>query len=140
MELEIVDKETGEVTPYVPLSGGGLTAIKQTLKDFKVTTKAEAIKMLAFISITNNEAAIKGLKEKCYSFLQNRCNDCENAIDTETGIEVTKVEKNTNVFNESAEVDKIKAEMEKLKEKLKKAQEKAGISHTNTSVYYKVKL
>jgi hypothetical protein len=55
-------------------------------------------------------------------------------------VEVTKVERNVNVYNDSPEVDKISAQIEELKVRLKEAQEAAGINHTKPTVYYKVKI
>jgi len=91
-------------------------------------------------SITNNDSTAKKLKESCTNFLINRCTECENAVDAESGVEVTKVERNVNVYNDSEEVNTITAQIEELKERLKEAQELAGINHTKTTVYYKVKI
>lgn len=121
-------------------SGEGIKNLKQVLKDWKATTKIDVVKMLAFLSVVGNDTTVKSIKEKCYSFLQDRCADCENAVDPESGIEVTRVDRNVNIFNPSAEVDKLNEQMVKLKEKIKKAQDKAGIAHTETNSYYKVKL
>jgi hypothetical protein len=96
--------------------------------------------MLAFLSITNNDSTAKRLKESCTNFLLNRCAECENAIDVESGTEVTKVERSANVYNSSDEIDTITAQIENLKAKLEDAKEAAGISHTKTTTYYKVKL
>lgn len=119
------------------------TALKEmqtTLKSFIPKTKNDAIRMLAFLSITNNDATAKKLRESCTNFLLNRCAECENAVDVESGVEVTKVERSVNVYNNSEEVDSITAQIDELKVRLKEAQEAAGISHTNTSTYYKVKI
>lgn len=91
-------------------------------------------------SITNNDSTAKRLKESCTNFLLNRCAECENAVDAESGVEVTKVERNTNVYNSSEEVDNITAQIEELKVKLDAAKEAAGINHTKSTVYYKVKI
>ena len=96
--------------------------------------------MLGFLSVVTNEDTVKKLKSSCYSFLQDRCSDCLNAVDPDSGIEVTKVEKHIKVYNQSEEVDKLTAQMEKLKAKIKVAQEKAGVAFTKESSYYKVKL
>lgn len=121
-------------------SGEAIKNLKQVLKDFKVQTKLDAVRMLGFLSVVTNEATVKNLKASCYSFLQDRCSDCLNAVDPDSGIEVTKVEKHTPVYNQSEEVDKIVAQIEKLKAKLKAAQDKAGVAFTKDSSYYKVKL
>lgn len=132
--------EVVQTNNSVVSSGEAIKNLKETLKGFKVNTKVDAVKMLAFLSVVTNDTTVKALKEKCYSFLQDRCSDCLNAVDPESGIEVTKVEKHTPVYNQSEEVDKINAQMEKLKVKLKAAQEKAGVQFTKESSYYKVKM
>ncbi|MFZ2486921.1 MAG: hypothetical protein WAZ19_02270 [Anaerolineae bacterium] len=131
---EIIKTQNGLVVPTA------LKEMQATLKSFIPKTKNDAIRMLAFLSITNHEATAKRLKESCTNFLLNRCAECENAIDVESGAEVTKVERNTNVYNDSPEVDEISAQIEELKVRLKEAQEAAGISHTKTSTYYRVKI
>lgn len=131
---ELIKTQNGLVVPTA------LKEMQTTLKSFTPKTKNDAIRMLAFLSITNHEATAKKLKESCTNFLLNRCAECENAIDIESGVEVTKVERNTNVYNSSEEVDSITAQIEELKVRLKEAQEAAGISRTKTSTYYKVKL
>ena len=130
----IKTQENGLVVPTA------LKDLQTTLKSFIPKTKNDAIRMLAFLSITNHEPTAKKLRESCTNFLLNRCAECENAVDAESGVEVTKVERNVNVYNNSEEVDSITAQIEELKVRLKEAQEAAGISHTNTSTYYKVKV
>ena len=122
------------------IAADALRNLNENFKTFKPTTKNDAMRMLALLSITNNDATTKKIKQACYSFLQNRCADCENAVDVETGIEVLKIERNTQIYNESSEIDAIEAAIEALKDKLKLAKESAGINHTKTDVYYKVKL
>jgi hypothetical protein len=131
---EIIKTQNGLVVPTA------LKEMQTTLKSFTPKTKNDAIRMLAFLSIANNDSTAKRLKESCTNFLLNRCAECENAIDIESGVEVTKVERNVNVYNDSPEVDKISAQIEELKVRLKEAQEAAGINNTKTTVYYKVKL
>lgn len=131
---ELIKTQNGLVVPTA------LKEMQTTLKSFTPKTKNDAIRMLAFLSITNNDSTAKRLKESCTNFLLNRCAECENAIDVESGVEVTKVERNTNVYNSSEEIDNITAQIEELEVKLKQAQEAAGISHTKTSTYYKVKI
>lgn len=122
------------------IAADSLKDIQTILKNFKPSTKNEAIRMLAFLSITNNDATTKRLKDACTSFLLNRCAECENAVDPVSGVEVTKVERSINIYNDSDDVAKISSQIEELKCKLKDAQEKAGISHSKTTTYYKVKI
>lgn len=131
---ELIKTQNGVVAPTA------LKEMQTTLKNFTPKTKNDAIRMLAFLSITNNESTAKKLKESCTNFLINRCAECENAVDAESGVEVTKVERNVNVYNDSEEVNTITAQIEELKAKLKEAQELAGINNTKTTVYYKVKI
>jgi len=131
---EIIKTQNGLVVPTA------LKEMQTTLKSFTPKTKNDAIRMLAFLSITNHEATAKRLKESCTNFLLNRCAECENAIDIESGVEVTKVERSANVYNSSDEIDTITAQIENLKAKLEDAKEAAGISRTKTTTYYKVKL
>ena len=58
-------------------------AAKQTLKDFKPKSKGEAIRAIQMLSLLNS--AEKEIKQACYDFLNNRCADCANHIDPETG-------------------------------------------------------
>ena len=131
---ELIKTQNGLVAPTA------LKEMQTTLKSFTPKTKNDAIRMLAFLSITNNDKVAKKLKESCTNFLLNRCAECENAVDVESGVEVTKVERNTNVYNSSEEIDNITTQIEELKVKLEAAKEAAGISHTKTSTYYKVKI
>jgi hypothetical protein len=136
-QMSVVTKTNNSVSL---IAADVLRNLNENFKTFKPNTKNDAMRMLALLSITNNEATTKKIKQACYSFLQNRCADCENAVDVETGIEVLKIERNTQIYNESSEIDAIETEINALKDKLKLAKESAGISHTKTDVYYKVKL
>ncbi|MBP8762276.1 MAG: hypothetical protein KBH21_00320 [Acetoanaerobium sp.] len=121
-------------------SGTQISNLKEVLKNWKPSNKIEVVKMLSFISVTNNATVTKKIKDACYEYLNNRCAECENAIDPESGLEVKRVEVNKNIFNESLEIQNIKKEIEVLKKRLKDAEEAAGVSHTETSFYYKAVL
>lgn len=128
----IKTQENGLVVPTA------LKEMQTTLKSFTPKTKNDAIRMLAFLSAATNTKDSERIKKECYSFLSNRCAECENAVDPETGIEVTRVERETKVYNDSEDVASIEKKIEELKAKLAKAKEKAGVAYTNISVYYKV--
>ena len=126
-------------TTEVTVSGNLATGIKTYLKNWKPASKVDVVRMLSFMSAVTNDTTVKRVKELSYNYLQNVCADCENAIDPEFGLEVSRVDRNTDVYNESPEVLKIKEQIEKLKVKLAEAQKKAGIEKTIISTYYKAK-
>jgi len=117
----------------------GVTAFRSFMKKWSPRTKIDAILGLAFLSAASNKEDSDRMKKECYDFLSNRCQECANAVDPETGIEVTRVEKKEKVYNESAEVKKLEAQKKALEEKIKAAKEKAGVKEINITTYYKVK-
>jgi uncharacterized coiled-coil protein SlyX len=121
-------------------SGDAIRELKDTLKSWKPKTKVDTVKMLTFLSVVGNAATVKKLKDSCYQYLDERCAECENAVDAESGLEVVRVEVNKNVFNTTPEIEEIEKDMALLKARLKSAQEAAGVSHTETTFYYKAKI
>ena len=93
-------------------SGAEITNLKEVLKNWKPSNKIEVVKMLSFISVTNNATVTKKIKDACYEYLNNRCAECENAIDPESGLEVKRIEVNKNIINDSLEIQNIKKEIE----------------------------
>ena len=79
-------------------SGAEITNLKEVLKNWKPSNKIEVVKMLSFISVTNNATVTKKIKDACYEYLNNRCAECENAIDPESGLEVKRIEVNKNII------------------------------------------
>lgn len=139
-EVEKTKEVIAEIRNTEVTVGGNLaTGIKTYLKNWKPSSKVDVVRMLSFISAVTNDTTVKRVKELSYNYLQNVCADCENAIDPEFGLEVSKVERETKVYNESPEILKIKGQIEKLKVKLAAAQEEAGVEKTIISTYYKVK-
>lgn len=114
--------------------------IQSFMKSWKPTTKVEVVKMLNFLSVVNNATTVKKIKDACYSFLDNKCAECVNAIDPESGLEVVRVDVNKNVLVETEEIRQKKALIKLLQSELKELEEKAEVSHTQTSFYYKAKI
>lgn len=121
-------------------SGEAIKEIKTFLKGWKPSTKVDAVKMLNFLSVVNNATTTKNIKDNCYTFLSNRCAECDNAVDPDSGLEVVRVEMNKNVIVETDEIREKKALIKVLQLELKELEEAADISHTNTTVYYKAKI
>lgn len=121
-------------------SGEAIKEIKTFLKGWKPDTKVNVVKMLNFLSVVNNATTIKNIKDSCYNFLSNRCAECDNAVDPDSGLEVVRVEMNKNVIVETDEIRETKALIKVLQLELKELEAAADISHTNTSVYYKAKI
>ena len=101
-------------------------AIKQRLIEFKPKNKSEAIKPLQLLSVL--KSVEKQIKQACYDFLDNRCGDCANHIDPDTGMEVVLVETTEKVYNETEELKDLLEQEKALKEKIKKAKERAGFT------------
>lgn len=116
-----------------------VSGLKTFLKNWSPTNKAQAVRMLSFLSTVSNEAISKRIKSECYNFLLGRCANCENAIDPETGLEVVKVEKNTKVYNTNETIEALEVQISELKKKLEEEREKAGVNHSVTTVFYKTK-
>lgn len=110
-------------------------AAKQSLKDLKPQTKQEAIKIIHFLSLI--KSAEKDLKEKAYNFITNRCADCANHVDEETGLEVVLVEPMKKVYNETEELNRLLEQKKKLEEKIKEAQKAAGYTEVEGTSYWK---
>lgn len=118
---------------------------EESLQNWTPSTKKDSIRMLHFISIISKQG--DALKKRCYSFLQEKTSSSLNAVDPETGLEVTLVTPTTKVYKTSTETEAIEAEiaattllLNELKDKLKKQYELNGVDYTiDKEPYYKTK-
>mgnify|MGYP003419408931 CR=1 FL=1 len=118
---------------------------EESLSQWTPSTKKESIRMLHFISTLTKYGSY--LKNECYSFLQEKAPSAKNAVDPESGLEVTLVTPSTKVYKNSPETEALEikiaeatATLKELKESLKKQYEINGIDYeVDGEVYYKTK-
>lgn len=139
MTQEVVIQQPEQQNTQLTISTG-IATFKNFMKTWAPRNKNDAVLGLALRSMLSNKEDLSRIGDLCNSFLSNRCAECANAIDPETGIEVTRVERKEKIYNESAEVKKLEDQKKALEEKIKLAKERAGVKETNITTYYKVKM
>jgi len=113
-----------------------LSEVRPTLQNWHPATKADAIKMLYFLSgigATEDE-----LKKKCYAMLSADGTQ-QNHYLAELDLTANPVTTSKHHYNETPETVKLEEEIKTLQAQLKVAREKAGINHSVLSTYYKIK-
>jgi len=93
-----------------------VSTVSDNLLNLSPRTKDEAITGIHLVKQLEKAAA--ELKKKSTDFLLNRCADCVNHISGDSTLEVTYVERNEKVYNDSS-LDKMLEEKKKLDNQIK---------------------
>jgi len=113
-----------------------VSTLKNKLANWKPSTKLDAIRVLHFLStLTAND---KKIKEEAYSFLDNRCADCD--IHEAEGLSVRKVAKSTELYNDDTpQMTKIAASIKALQDRYD-ALKKSNTSGTKLETHFYKKI
>lgn len=110
--------------------------LKAQLKEqLAPTTKSKSIKLIHVASLL--DTVMKDLKKDAYAFLSNRCADCAEHIDEETGLKVTLVEPNKKVYNKTEELEELEKQKKEIEAKIKAARDAAGFTLEEGTSYWK---
>ncbi len=113
-----------------------LSEVRSTLEAWQPETKADAMKMLYFLSsILSTE---DDLKKKCYNSLSAEGTSSNHYL-ADLDITANPVTTSKHYYNETEETKNLEAQIKKLQADLKEAKNRAGISHSVLSTYYKIK-
>lgn len=105
------------------------------LKGFSPKNKGEAIRAIHMMSVIS--AAADDIKKASYDFLDNRCADCANHFDPDTGLEVVFVQNHKKVYNSSPELKNLQAQMKALKAQIDEEKKRLGYTEELGSSYWK---
>lgn len=111
-----------------------VVAFIDTLKALKPRTKQEAIHIIHAVSAVMS--AEKDLKAVSYSFLDNRCGDCEEH-ESEDGLKVKKIVNQVKKYKQTKEVKQAEKDLEAAKEALQAARDAAGFTLEEGASYWK---